>query len=269
MEFDDDEELGDVQFEYNEEESREKDEQKRRNHASGFGSADEDDGAEEANDGLDDDGKTIKKLMRKREDAKEYESDKNEEDPYLSLSEIDSDESDSDNDAAKKEGEQQQQQQKGENAGNEAAAKGGQQKSVSPVPSTASTNAAHPPPSVRGGSSVSSVAKKRKRISVGGPLSSANDSHEKSLKHAKSTHQLARAQSSGGGGGNKGSSSSDLITRQEIIDLIKSGVNTTKELIGCVRRKLKANPENKKRIHTIVKDVAVLRNDRLALKKPN
>ncbi|KAJ1662248.1 transcription factor IIF subunit tfg1 [Coemansia sp. RSA 1813] len=260
MEFDDDEELGDVQFEYNEEESREKDEQKRKNHATGFGSGDEDedegDGADARND-LDDDGKTIKKLIRKREDGKEYESDDDNENPYLSLSEIDSDESDSDEDSVKKEG---------DNASKGAEASDGAQKSPSPSPSTAST----------AGAPLPSSSKKRKRISVGGPqargsgspLSAASDSHER-IKHAKSSHQLAKAQS--GGSASKGSSgasgsSPDLITRREIIDLIKSGVNTTKDLIGCVRKKLKANPENKKRIQLIVKDVAILKNDRLALK---
>ncbi|KAJ1908183.1 transcription factor IIF subunit tfg1 [Coemansia sp. IMI 209127] len=264
-EFDDDEELGDVQFEYNEEESREKDEQKRRDHATGFGSDDDDEDAG-AQDKLDDDGKTIKKLIRKREDGKEYESDKDEEDPYLSLSEFGSDESDSDDDAVKKEGDQQQQQQQqGDNAGAEAAH--GAQKSVSPSPSTASASAS---------ASAAASNKKRKRISVVGPLLAASSPHEKSIKHAKSTHHLGRAQSGGSaasrgggpssGGGSSSGGSSDLITRQEIIDLIKSGVNTTKDLIGCVRKKLKANPENKKRIQTIVKDVAILKNDRLALK---
>ncbi|KAJ2383164.1 hypothetical protein GGI23_007206 [Coemansia sp. RSA 2559] len=268
-EFDDDEELGDVQFEYNEEESREKDEQKRREHATGFGSDDDDEDVG-TQDNLDDDGKTIKKLIRKREDAKEYESDKDEEDPYLSLSEFGSDESESDDDVVKKEGDQQQQQQQGDNASADAAH--GAQKSVSPSPSAAPASASA---SASPSASVSST-KKRKRISIGGPLLAASSPHEKSIKHAKSSHHLGRAQSGGstasrgGGGPSSGGASSggssDLITRQEIIDLIKSGVNTTKDLIGCVRKKLKANPENKKRIQTIVKDVAILKNDRLALK---
>ncbi|KAJ2033159.1 hypothetical protein GGI08_009172, partial [Coemansia sp. S2] len=61
--------------------------------------------------------------------------------------------------------------------------------------------------------------------------------------------------------------SADLITKQEIIDLIKSGVNTTKKLITCVRKKLKANPANKVRIQAIVKEVATLKDGELALKR--
>ncbi|KAJ1942507.1 hypothetical protein GGF37_003084, partial [Kickxella alabastrina] len=68
-------------------------------------------------------------------------------------------------------------------------------------------------------------------------------------------------------GSSRPSGGSDLITKQEIIDLIKSGVNTTKELIGCVRRKLKANPANKNLIQSIVKEVATLKDSILTLKK--
>ncbi|KAI9500898.1 transcription factor IIF subunit tfg1 [Coemansia spiralis] len=289
IEFDDDEELGDVQFEYNEEESREKDEQRRKTHISAFGSDDEEDemevdGASSRND-LDDDGKNLKKLIRKREESKEYESDDEVENPYLSLSEVDSDESDSDDETVKKEDDQQQAEADkgkgtadGANNTKPAAAAGRSASPSTPASTAAAAGSAS--------GSVASSSKKRRRISsVGGPqsqagsragasgsgspVSAAGDSSSAN-KHFKSSSQASKA-GGGASGLSKGSStggSSDLISKQEIIDLIKSGVNTTKELIGCVRKKLKANPENKARIQSIVKEVAMLKNDLLILKKP-
>ncbi|KAJ2655294.1 transcription factor IIF subunit tfg1 [Coemansia sp. RSA 1200] len=279
MEFDDDEELGDVQFEYNEEESREKEERKRKSHIGG-GDDDEEDEEDGVGDGanarnaLDDDGKTIKKLIRKREDSKDYESDDDNENPYLSLSEI-SDSSSDDEDNTPKDAADQQGQQQPDATSKEAestdAAASASARSPSPSPPLAATAAAaatSPPASM----------KKRKRISVGGSHQqqhaggaggSTSPLAPPGPKHSKlSGHSAKAQQTTGSSSVSASSSSADLITRREIIDLIKSGVNTTKDLIGCVRKKLKANPENKSRIQMIVKDVAILKNDRLALKKP-
>ncbi|KAJ2760195.1 transcription factor IIF subunit tfg1 [Coemansia sp. BCRC 34490] len=285
MEFDDDEELGDVQFEYNEEESREKEERKRKSHI-GRGDDEDEDEEDGAGDGanarnaLDDDGKTIKKLIRKREDSKDYESDDDNENPYLSLSDISDSSSDDEDDAPKDAADQQGQQQpdaaskeaESTDAAAAATSASASARSPSPSPPLASVAASSPPASM----------KKRKRISVGGshgqqqhpggasgstsPLAPPGPKHSKLSGHSAKAQQTTGASS--GVGASSSSSSSDLITRREIIDLIKSGVNTTKDLIGCVRKKLKANPENKSRIQMIVKDVAILKNDRLALKKP-
>ncbi|KAJ2613145.1 hypothetical protein EV177_002660, partial [Coemansia sp. RSA 1804] len=217
---------------------------------------------------------TIKKLIRKREDSKDYESDDDNENPYLSLSDISDSSSDDEDDAPKDAADQQGQQQpdaasKEAESTDAAAAASASARSPSPSPPLASVAASSPPASM----------KKRKRISVGGSHSQQQHAGGASggtsplappgPKHSKlSGHSAKAQQTTGTSSGVGASSSADLITRREIIDLIKSGVNTTKDLIGCVRKKLKANPENKSRIQMIVKDVAILKNDRLALKKP-
>ncbi|KAJ2005162.1 transcription factor IIF subunit tfg1 [Coemansia thaxteri] len=268
MEFDDDEELGDVQFEFNEEKDMEMKEQNRKTRAIGFGpDADEDEEDEgDAGSKLGAVGKTMRKLMRKREGNKDDKSDE-EENPYLSVSEVDSDEDDEEEDeSAKKQGEQK------DAAGDAAAAK---------------TQAAGAQPSKPAASSSSSVsdskaaaaaaaAKKRKRASI------APTGHQHHQPHARASSpgSVGSGASSAGSGTEprkhfKASSSSptsaaassDLITKQEIVDLIKSGVNTTKRLITCVRKKLKANPANKDRIQAIVKEVATLKDGELALKR--
>ncbi|KAJ2401440.1 hypothetical protein GGI10_006042, partial [Coemansia sp. RSA 2530] len=132
------------------------------------------------------------------------------------------------------------------------------------------------------------AAKKRKRVSV------APTGHQHHQPHARASSPASAASSSSadprklfkanapGSGRPAGAASptsssgspppsspasADLITKQEIVDLIKSGVNTTKKLITCVRKKLKANPANKVRIQAIVKEVATLKDGELALKR--
>ncbi|KAJ2382467.1 hypothetical protein GGI05_005644, partial [Coemansia sp. RSA 2603] len=51
----------------------------------------------------------------------------------------------------------------------------------------------------------------------------------------------------------------NIITKYEVIYLLSGGVDSTKELIGCLRKKLKANPDNKTILQAIVKEVATLR----------
>ncbi|KAJ2129337.1 hypothetical protein IW136_005868, partial [Coemansia sp. RSA 678] len=200
MEFDDDEELGDVRFEFNEEEAGQE-----RGPTAFYAPSDDDEaepterGANEAN--------ALKKLVRKREDKGAYASDR-EENPYLSEEESESDESD-----AKPEPEA------NADVKPEAPVKPELPKLVPRVPT-------------------SSGAKKRKR-----PLAPTVDTRP---KHKPTT----------------------VITQQEIVDLIRSGVSTTKDLIIHVRKKLKADPQNQQRIHAILKQVATLKDGQLVLKKP-
>ncbi|PIA13522.1 Rap30/74 interaction domain-containing protein [Coemansia reversa NRRL 1564] len=272
MEFDDDEELGDVRFEFNEEEENEKKERMGKDHSAMFGSDDEAEeeaaGRSHSSKELDKDAKAVRKLMRKREGNNEYESDR-EENPYLSESDFATDESDEESEAAKQEQEQQQQQTEKPSDTPDA---GAQQKKEQQSPrsgATANTGAA----AVASGSS--SSAKKRKRLSAAphqhhqhhgtkasgalasGSAGSASQGGSEPRKHLKTS-----------GSSSKSAASSTLITKQDIVDLIRNGVSTTKELIGHVRKKLKANPENKSRIQAILKEVATFKNNQLALKKP-
>ncbi|KAJ2793016.1 transcription factor IIF subunit tfg1 [Coemansia guatemalensis] len=267
MEFDDDEELGDVRFEFNEEEENEKKERMGKEHTSMFGSDDEgeeDVGRAHGSKELDKDAKAVRKLMRKREGNNEYESDR-EENPYLSESELDSDESDEETEPAKEQ-DQQQQQQAEKTSGTPDA--GAQQKQEQQTPRPGASAA------VAAGGSTSSSAKKRKRLSAA--------PHQHHQHHgAKATGASASGGAASQGGSeprkhfkasgsssSKSAASSTLITKQDIVDLIRNGVSTTKELIGHVRKKLKANPENKSRIQAILKEVATFKNNQLALKKP-
>ncbi|KAJ2502991.1 transcription factor IIF subunit tfg1 [Coemansia sp. RSA 1972] len=203
MEFDDDEELGDVRFEFNEEEAGQE-----RGPTAFYAESDDDiDEEEPVEKGKE--AKALRKLVRKRENGVEYVSDR-EENPYLSDEESDSDESDAKPEEA--------------NPGST---------DVKPEPSAAKPE----PPKLVPRASSSSV-KKRKR-----PLAPTVDTRPK--------HKPA-----------------SVITQQEIVDLIRSGVSTTKDLIIHVRKKLKADPQNQQRIHAILKLVATLKEGQLVLKKP-
>ncbi|KAJ2636808.1 transcription factor IIF subunit tfg1 [Coemansia sp. RSA 1286] len=255
LEFDDDEELGDVRFEFNEAEVSEKKEQQRNASRTNYESDLELDDDLELDPADDAESNAMKKLMRKREGNADYDSEK-EENPYASETEEDSDEEDDDaNKAAKQDAQN--------DKGNQQAASGTAAASADQTKSTAASASSRQPSASKSASSPSSTSpsatapgpapsatKKRKRVSVA-PSGSAN---------AKAS---APANSSSGG------SNSDLITKQEIIDLIKSGVNSARDLIGCVRKKLRANPKNKALLQNIVKEVATRKADEgLVLKKP-
>ncbi|KAJ2595775.1 transcription factor IIF subunit tfg1 [Coemansia sp. RSA 1722] len=255
LEFDDDEELGDVRFEFNEAEVSEKKEQQRNASRTNYESDLELDDDLELDPADDAESNAMKKLMRKREGNADYDSEK-EENPYASETEEDSDEEDEDaNKAAKQDAQN--------DKGNQQAASGTAAASADQTKSTAASASSRQPSASKSASSPSSTSpsatapgpapsatKKRKRVSVA-PSGSAN---------AKVS---APANSSSGG------SNSDLITKQEIIDLIKSGVNSARDLIGCVRKKLRANPKNKALLQNIVKEVATRKADEgLVLKKP-
>ncbi|KAJ1720959.1 transcription factor IIF subunit tfg1 [Coemansia erecta] len=249
LEFDDDEELGDVQFEYNEDESIEKKEQQRNANRTGYDSDGElDDADENADDNKRDlEAENMKKLMRKREGNVDYDSDV-EENPYLSVSDYSDDEDEDNQDDAKK-------------AQQQAAAADQATGSASPTSAAASatattttgTGATAPaagassgsvsptsPTQPQGSASAPSGAKKRKR----GP---GNSSHPPT----RSTGPVPKPRPSTAG--------PDVITKQEIIDLIRGGVSSTRELIGCLRRKLRVRPENKAVLQLIVREVATLR----------
>ncbi|KAJ2080085.1 transcription factor IIF subunit tfg1 [Coemansia sp. RSA 988] len=262
MEFDDDEELGDVRFEFNEEEENEKKERMGKEHSTMFGSEDEgeeeDTGRSQGSKDLDKDAKAVRKLMRKREGNNEYESDR-EENPYLSESELDSDESDEETAQAK----EQDQQQSEKPSGTPEAGTQQKQEQLSPRPASGAN------PAAAGGSS---SAKKRKRLSTTphqhhGTKKAGEASAAGSAGTPSQTGSEPRKHFKTSGSSSK-SAASTLITKQDIVDLIRNGVSTTKELIGHVRKKLKANPENKSRIQAILKEVATFKNNQLALKKP-
>ncbi|KAJ2828453.1 transcription factor IIF subunit tfg1 [Coemansia sp. 'formosensis'] len=260
MEFDDDEELGDVRFEYNEEEATQKKEQRELTNGAGFGFEEEEEEEDDQAAGKDkfaarrDD---LRKSLRKREGRSEYKSDDEDANPYLTPSESDSDEEDEEEEDKKKEPE------KPEDADKKKDPASGAQPSGKPATTSAAAAAA------------AAAAKKRKRVSVAptghqhharasSPASAASASSGDGRKHFKSA---ASPPSSSGSPPPSSPASADLITKQEIVDLIKSGVNTTKKLITCVRKKLKANPANKVRIQAIVKEVATLKDGELALKR--
>ncbi|KAK9703956.1 transcription factor IIF subunit tfg1 [Basidiobolus ranarum] len=60
-------------------------------------------------------------------------------------------------------------------------------------------------------------------------------------------------------------SDANLITENEIVDLIKNNRLTTKDLIAKIKKKLKANPRNKQLLSTIVKKVATTKDGFLEL----
>ncbi|KAJ2721618.1 transcription factor IIF subunit tfg1 [Coemansia sp. Benny D115] len=274
--FDDDEELGDVLFEYNEEEVNEKKQQQLKNtKATGYDSEEGEDFGDDYRV-ADEKEKSMRNLIKKLDDNKDavYESEE-EENPYWSVSEVDSDEEEQ-QDPNKPKGEQ-------ESAEKGAAAdSSGASPAAASSPSVKDTAASSPgsaaasaKPGVGAGAASptdsTSAAKKRKRPMVAptgsssasaSASASAGDVRKQARPSVASSPPLSSAAATGAGGG-----SSDIITKQEIIDLIKSGVNTTKELIGCVRKKLRANPENKNRIQAIVKEVAILKSGHLTLKK--
>ncbi|KAJ2488516.1 transcription factor IIF subunit tfg1 [Coemansia sp. RSA 2050] len=278
MEFDDDEELGDVQFEYNEEEATQKKEQRQKASGSGYGSEGEE---EDEDDQAASKSKfaakhtDLRKLLRKREGRSEYKSDDDDANPYLTPSDSDSDEEEEEEDLDKKK-----EPEKPEDAA-AATATG----SAKPAPGAQQTGK----PAATAASAAAAAAKKRKRVSVAptghhhhqphvrasSPASAASGSSADSRKVFKSntsgsgrpTGAASPASSSGSPPPPSSPASADLITKQEIVDLIKSGVNTTKKLITCVRKKLKANPANKVRIQAIVKEVATLKDGELALKR--
>ncbi|KAJ2886018.1 transcription factor IIF subunit tfg1, partial [Coemansia aciculifera] len=255
MEFDDDEELGDVQFEYNEEEATQKKDQRLKAGASGFGSEEEEDEDDVTggNAKLDAKKKSMRKLLRKREGGIEYKSDDDDKaNPYLTPSDSDSDEDEEEESANKK-----QEGDKPEDAAAAAAsssaakpATSGAQQSGKSATGSASSSAA---------AAAAAAAKKRKRNSVAPTGHQHHQPHVRASSPASATshssvdsrkHFRANPPPSSG----SPPPSADLITKQEIVDLIKSGVNTTKKLITCVRKKLKANPANKVRIQAIVKE---------------
>ncbi|KAJ1821456.1 transcription factor IIF subunit tfg1, partial [Coemansia sp. RSA 2599] len=86
LEFDDDEELDDVRFEYNEAEVNEKKEQQRSANRTSYESDLEMDDDADQEPGDDAEARALKKLMRKREGNVDYDSEK-EENPYASESE--------------------------------------------------------------------------------------------------------------------------------------------------------------------------------------
>ncbi|KAJ2869905.1 transcription factor IIF subunit tfg1 [Coemansia aciculifera] len=280
MEFDDDEELGDVQFEFNEEEVSQKKEQRQKASGPGYGSEEEEeeDGNAVGNDKFAAKRIDLRKSLRKREGRNEYKSDDEDANPYLTASESDSDEEEEEENPDKKP-----ESEKPEDAaaapGSAKPASGAQQSGKSATAANASATSA----------AAAAAAKKRKRVSVAptghqhhqsharasSPVSAASGSSADARKQFKPntpggrpTGAASPASSSGSPPPSSSSpASADLITKQEIIDLIKSGVNTTKKLITCVRKKLKANPANKVRIQAIVKEVATLKDGELALKR--
>ncbi|KAJ1937730.1 transcription factor IIF subunit tfg1, partial [Linderina macrospora] len=231
-EFADDEEMGDDLFGNDEDEA---DKQQQKNKKSELDS----DVEEEDEDELGLAGKEMKKLMRKREENDAYDSD-GEENPYLSVSEVDSDE------------EEQQPKTEEDKKDASATANAATTATAAAASSSAPTKEAVPKAAApqKGQSDVTGAtsAKKRKR-----PAPSAHNHSGDPRKHAKTAPKPAE--------------SDDLITEKEVIDLIRSGVTTTKALIGKVRSKLKANPTNKARIQTIVRTVAILKDGNLSLKK--
>ncbi|KAJ2111003.1 transcription factor IIF subunit tfg1 [Coemansia sp. S142-1] len=282
MEFDDDEELGDVQFEFNEEEATQKKEQRQLASGPGYGSEEEEeeDGDAAGNGKSSAKSVDLRKLLRKREGRDEYKSDDENANPYLTPSDSDSDEEEEEENPDKKP-----EPEKPEDAA--AAAASGSAKPVSgaqqPGKPAAAANASAT------SAAAAAAAKKRKRVSVAptghqhhqsharasSPASAASGSSADARKQFKPnvpggrpTGATSPTSSSGSPPPSSSSpASADLITKQEIIDLIKSGVNTTKKLITCVRKKLKANPANKVRIQAIVKEVATLKDGELALKR--
>ncbi|KAJ2814122.1 transcription factor IIF subunit tfg1 [Coemansia furcata] len=259
MEFDDDEELGDVRFEYNEEEATQKKEQRELTNGVTFGFEEEEEEDDQAasKDKFAARRNDLRKSLRKREGRSEYKSDDEDANPYLTPSESDSDEEDEEEEDKKKEPE------KPEDADKKKDPASGAQLTGKPATTSAAAAAA------------AAAAKKRKRVSVAptghqhharasSPASAASASSGDGRKHFKSAASPA---SSSGSPPPSSPASADLITKQEIVDLIKSGVNTTKKLITCVRKKLKANPANKVRIQAIVKEVATLKDGELALKR--
>ncbi|KAJ1728896.1 transcription factor IIF subunit tfg1 [Coemansia biformis] len=272
MEFDDDEEMGDVCFEFNEEEANERKEQISKGQVGFFGSDDEDEDAEGGSSGVAD-GKAVggvnqnvkkmRKLIRKREGIVGYESDR-EVNPYLSESDVESDDSDEEEAAANQDEQQDQQQQQ---PSDEKPADGTGAPPAGPQQTTPRPDGQPPAPG-------SSGVKKRKRVSVA-PHAHAHKGGHPSPPPAASPSAAGSAPSGSGdarkhfrASSPKAAGASSLITKQEIVDLIRSGVSTTKDLIGHVRKKLKADPENKTRIHTILKEVATFKNNHLSLKKP-
>ncbi|KAI8323167.1 Rap30/74 interaction domain-containing protein [Martensiomyces pterosporus] len=261
--FEDDEEMGDDLFGGDEDENeKQQQQQQQQNKKSELDSDIEEDEADELGSA----GKEMKKLMRKRGETDVYDSDR-EENPYLSVSEDDSEEEEeANNEAGKQQQDQQQQQDKQD-----------EETSAGKPSSDLSKNAATPKAAASkagpGDASVgASSAKKRKRpattphhhANASGKAGGAGDSR----KHFKPTPTKASASgSSGRAAAPAEEESPDLITEQEVIDLIKSGVTTTKELIGGVRKKLKANPANKVRIQKIVRSVATLKDGILSIKK--
>ncbi|KAJ2162806.1 transcription factor IIF subunit tfg1 [Coemansia sp. RSA 552] len=233
MEFEDDEELGDVRFEFNEEQETERSAQKGRDHDMLFGSDDEDGDDSQQKPGSDKDSRSLRKLISKREENPDYESDR-EVNPYLS-EEFESSSSDDDEPDKKPEDK------KPDDA----------DKKPQELPAKPPATPQQPPPS---SSSASGSVKKRKRTSTPHRTAAAATPAD-ARKHFKGQQQASPP-------------ASNLITKQEIVDLIRNGVSTTKELIGHVRKKLKANPENRQRIHSIIKEVATYKNNKLGLKRP-
>ncbi|KAJ2027485.1 transcription factor IIF subunit tfg1 [Coemansia sp. S610] len=277
MEFDDDEELGDVQFEYNEEEASQKKEQRQKASGAGYGSEGEEDEEDDQAAGKSKSAAKhadLRKSLRKREGRSEYKSDDEDVNPYLTPSDSDSDEEEEEEDPDKKKDAE-----KPEDAAAAGSAKPASGAQQTGKPAAAAANPAN---------AAAAAAKKRKRVSV------APTGHQHHQPHARASSPASAASSSSadprklfkanapGSGRPAGAASptsssgspppsspasADLITKQEIVDLIKSGVNTTKKLITCVRKKLKANPANKVRIQAIVKEVATLKDGELALKR--
>ncbi|KAJ2095529.1 transcription factor IIF subunit tfg1 [Coemansia sp. S100] len=283
MEFDDDEELGDVQFEFNEEEATQKKEQRQLASGPGYGSEEEEeeDGDAAGNGKSSAKSVDLRKLLRKREGRDEYKSDDENANPYLTPSDSDSDEEEEEENPDKKPEPEKSEDAAAAAASGSAKPASGAQQSGKPA---AAANA------LATSAAAAAAAKKRKRVSVAptghqhhqpharasSPASAASGSSADARKQFKPnvpggrpTGATSPTSSSGSPPPSSSSSpaSADLITKQEIIDLIKSGVNTTKKLITCVRKKLKANPANKVRIQAIVKEVATLKDGELALKR--
>ncbi|ORX97273.1 Rap30/74 interaction domain-containing protein [Basidiobolus meristosporus CBS 931.73] len=108
-------------------------------------------------------------------------------------------------------------------------------------------------PTIRPSSPSSSVVDKKRK-----PEGIMNDA----AKKARISSPIPRPAA----GPTPAASDSNLITEEEIVELIKSNRLTTKDLITKIKKKLKADPRNKQLISTIVKKVATTKDGFLELK---
>ncbi|KAK9710668.1 transcription factor IIF subunit tfg1 [Basidiobolus ranarum] len=206
--------------------------------------ASDDEEEEEEEDELTTTGKEMKKALLTLEKNTAYDSD-DEENPYLSQEDEEEEEQEEDKE---KEKEIEEEKKKQEAANQPAPTKSSifTPKPSRPVFKSSSAVRSSSPPR-----SVNSLDKKRK------PESPVNDFAKKprvlSPSATKPVTPIPAADS-------------NLITEEEIVNLIRNNSLTTKDLITKIKKKLKADPRNKQLISAIVKKVATTKDGFLELK---
>ncbi|OLY80773.1 Transcription initiation factor IIF subunit alpha [Smittium mucronatum] len=261
-EFADDEEMAEDLFDGAEEEAEK---EAPGNKTNALGGSDEEEEEEEDETKLDYAGKEMKDLMKKIEKNKAYDSE-NEDNPYVS--EL-SDQSDEDED---KKQEVNKDDPNAAKTGSEIpetsnVGQGSMDKGQDVKPSISELNSGVG--MSKSTSNSSSIIKKRKRNlnepqdSISSEVGTKKANQNNNADDYSKSQQVRGVQPAAEGTDGVDPS---LITEQEVIDLIKVGNLTTKDLIAKVKRKLKENPLNRPRISDIVKRVATIRDGILVLK---